>query len=97
MVALAAPVRSLGAAVTVSGIPAGLNVVRCAVGCCWSVVHDCSGIVVVTCTTKARAMTGVRSLAGIADWRGPGADLFRSAHVGAAVRRLHEGQHRDVA
>ncbi len=82
---------------TVSGIPAGLNVVRCAVGCCWYVMHDGSGIVVVTCATEARAMAVARSLAGIADWSWPGADLFRSARIGDAARRLQEAQHRDVA
>lgn len=97
VVAVAAPVRSLGAAVTVSGIPAGLNVVRCAVGCCWYVVHDGSGIVVVTCATQARAMAVARSLAGIADWSWPGAGLFRPVRIGAAVHRLHEAQHRAVA
>ncbi len=89
MVALAALVRPLGTTVTVSGIPAGLNVVDCGRGCHWHIVHEGSGFVVATRATEAEAVAAARSVTRIG-WAWPAADLFRSPHVGAAVRRLHE-------
>ncbi|HEV2809620.1 MAG TPA: hypothetical protein VGV93_04375 [Acidimicrobiales bacterium] len=77
-------------------IPAGLSVAGCGRGCHWHIFHEASGIVVATRTTEAEAVAAARSVTRIG-WAWPAADLFQSAHVGAAVRRLHEAQHRDVA
>lgn len=81
--------RRGGPAMTTSAIPAGLAVVDCGLGCHFHIVHEGTGIVLATRRTGAEATSAAQSLCGIA-WAWPGPELFRSPHLGATLRRLHE-------